>query len=72
MARSKRNAITVAAPSRSPEEVVVIIKSNSMDPARATYAGLTTDEIATYSRRLMFGANAEAFPSEREWSRIVN
>lgn len=39
---------------------------------RETYAGLESSEIGTYSRFLMFGENDEAFPSQEEWSRIVD
>lgn len=37
-----------------------------------TYNGLSTSEISEYNRVLMFGENDEAFPSEMEWSRIVD
>ncbi len=39
---------------------------------RNTYEGLTTDEIADYNRRMMFGESDEAFPGNEEWSRIVD
>ncbi len=57
---------------RSKEEVEAIILANTKDPKRGTFDGLTTDEIAARSRRLMFGENDRAFPSAEEWSRIVD
>lgn len=41
----------------------------NMKAGRDTYAGLTTAEIATYNRRLMFGENDEAFPEPEVWGR---
>ena len=37
-----------------------------------TYAGLQSHEIGTYSHSLMFGDESEAFPSQEEWSIIVD
>lgn len=39
---------------------------------RDTYEGLTASEIGDYNRALMFGDNDEAFPSQEEWSRVVD
>lgn len=39
---------------------------------RPTYDGLTTSQIADYSRVLMFGENDEAFPSDAEWAAWVD
>lgn len=39
---------------------------------RHPYEGWSTSEIAAYNRRLMFGANDEAFPSQAEWSSVVD
>jgi hypothetical protein len=39
---------------------------------RDIYAGLDSSEIGQYNRALMFGDNDEAFPSQSEWSRIVD
>ncbi len=36
------------------------------------FEGLTSSEIGRYSGHLMFGDNDEAFPSESEWSMIVD
>jgi hypothetical protein len=38
----------------------------------STFHGLTSGEIADYSRFLMFGENDEAFPDQNEWSMIVD
>jgi hypothetical protein len=57
---------------RSLEEVRAIILENGRCNAPSPYQGLTSSEIAHYNRRLMFGANDEAFPSQEEWSRIVD
>lgn len=57
---------------RSLEEIEAIIRENSRLNTPSTYEGLTTAEIAKRNRHLMFGALDEAFPSEAEWSRIVD
>jgi hypothetical protein len=36
------------------------------------YRDMTTEEIAERNRVLMFGENWEAFPSDEEWSMIVD
>ncbi len=63
-----KNAATA---DRSPEVVSDIIDANNA-ARRGSYEGLKTSEIAEHSRRLMFGENNEAFPSQEEWSRIVD
>lgn len=39
---------------------------------RNAYEGLTTEEIAAYNRRLMFGENDEAFPGREEWALVTD
>jgi len=39
---------------------------------RHIYDGWTTAEISAYNRRLMFGEDDCAFPSQEEWSRVVD
>jgi len=56
---------------RSTAEVSAIIAANNAS-RRGTFDGLRTSEISEYNRRLMFGENDEAFPSQEEWSRIVD
>lgn len=51
--------------------IKAIIAHNRAE-GRETYAGLDSSEIGTYNRALMFGENDEAFPSQEEWSRIVD
>jgi hypothetical protein len=63
-----KNAATA---DRSHEVVSNIIDANNA-ARRGSYDGLKTSEIAEYNRRLMFGENNEAFPSQEEWSRIVD
>jgi hypothetical protein len=70
--KNKRRNDQVVQADRTLEEVRAIMTQNAADPTRATYQGLSTSEIAAYNRRLMFGANDEAFPSAQEWSRIVD
>ncbi len=57
---------------RTHEELQALYLSNVQNDTKSTYDGFTSEEIAAYSRRLMFGANDEAFPSEEEWSAIVD
>jgi len=45
---------------------------NAQNEAASTYAGFSTSEIAAWNGRLMFGENDRAFPSQEEWSRIVD
>lgn len=52
-------------------EIRAIIDANRA-AGRDTYAGLASHEIGTYSRALMFGDDGAAFPSDEEWSRIVD
>jgi hypothetical protein len=56
---------------RSHDEVSDIIDQNNAS-RRWSYEGLSTSEISEHSRRLMFGENNEAFPSQEEWSRVVD
>lgn len=72
MSKRTRKAVTLPTPDRSHEELRALYLRNSQDPARATYEGFTSSEIAAWNRRLMFGANDEAFPSAETWSRIVD
>lgn len=60
------------APNRSHEELKALYLRNAQDKTASTYAGFTTGEIAAWQRRLMFGADDEAFPSQEEWSSIVD
>ncbi len=39
---------------------------------RGSFDGMESSEIAEYNRAIMFGDNDEAFPSQEEWSRIVD
>ena len=56
---------------RSYEQISEIIDSNRA-AGRDCFEGLRSSEIGEYNRRIMFGANYEAFPSQEEWSRIVD
>lgn len=49
--------------SKTISEIRQVIKSNNM-AGRGTFDGLTSSEIGEYNRRLMFGENYEAFPSQ--------
>lgn len=57
---------------RTHEELSALYLSNAQDPLAATFDGFSTEEIAAFNRRLMFGENDEAFPSQEEWSMIVD
>lgn len=57
---------------RSHEELRALYLANAQDQLKSTFDGFTTAEIAAYNGRIMFGANNEAFPSQEEWSRIVD
>lgn len=48
------------------------IISDNLKAGRGMYEGLESSEIAQYNRYLMFGENDEAFPSQEEWSMIVD
>lgn len=63
---------TVELKERSLDEIEAIIRENGRSQTAGTFDGLTSAEIAKRNRRVMFGANDEAFPSEEEWSRIVD
>jgi hypothetical protein len=56
---------------RSHEELSALYLANAK-AGRPTFEGFTSSEIGAYNRRIMFGANDAAFPSAREWSRIVD
>ena len=72
MPKLKRRAIYQPSPKpRSPEEVEAIIATNNA-AGRGSFEGLMTAEISERNRRLMFGEHDEAFPSQEEWSRIVD
>lgn len=68
----KYKALPVATPDRSMAEIKAIIQANSADPTRGTFDGLRSSEIAARNRLVMFGENDAAFPSQEEWSRIVD
>ncbi len=57
---------------RTHEELTALYISNAQSQTASTYDGFTTEEIAAYNRRLMFGENDEAFPDLSEWSAIVD
>lgn len=59
-------------PDRPLAEIRAIVAANAADPAKGSFEGLRSSEIATYSGALMFGENDEAFPSQEDWSRIVD
>ncbi len=48
-----------------------VVKANR-EAGRETFAGLESWEIGMYNGAIMFGDNDEAFPSQEEWSRIVD
>lgn len=52
-------------------QIKAIIASNRQSGSY-TYEGLDSSEIGRYNGYLMFGENDEAFPSEAEWSMIVD
>lgn len=68
----KRTIKTPVAANRSHEQLRALYLSNAKDLARGTYDGFTSSEISAYNGRLMFGANDEAFPGEKAWSRITD
>ena len=53
-------------------EVKAVIVANAADPTKGSFDGLRSSEIAEYNRVLMFGENDEAFPSQEDWSHIVD
>jgi hypothetical protein len=57
---------------RTHDELAALYSLNAQSPDRGTFEGFTSAEIAAWHRRLMFGENDEAFPSEAEWSAIVD
>jgi hypothetical protein len=50
---------------------VAQVRANTM-AGRDSYEGMTSSEISDYNRYMMFGADDEAFPSQEEWSMIVD
>jgi hypothetical protein len=64
------NSETKAA-DRSIQEICAIVDANRAN-RRGSYDGLLSHDIGNYSRHLMFGDNDEAFPTQAEWSRIVD
>ena len=56
---------------RTHEELRALYIANAQ-ARRPTFDGFTTEEIAAYNRRLMFGANDEAFPDAEEWAHVVD
>ena len=72
MKKRRRTMLSVATPDRSMVEIETIIDANRSDPTRGLFEGLKSSEIATRNRREMFGENDENFPSDEEWSRIVD
>ena len=61
-----------AAADKTLAEINAIIAANNASNDRGSFDGLTSDEIARRNRVLMFGDNDEAFPSQEEWSSIVD
>jgi len=53
------------------QEIKSIISSNLQAKLRQ-FEGLASDEIGRYNRSIMFGEADEAFPSDAEWSLIVD
>jgi hypothetical protein len=53
------------------KEIKEIIKNNKAE-GRFQFEGLTSSEIGTYSRYLMFGDNDEAFPDQETWALITD
>jgi hypothetical protein len=47
-------------------------KAANLAAGRYSYEGFTSDEHAALSRHTMFGDDDIAFPSQEEWSRIVD
>lgn len=57
---------------RTRDEVKAVILANAANPEAGTFDGLESSEIAEWHRVMMFGENDEAFPSQEEWSCIVD
>jgi hypothetical protein len=57
---------------RTYEQLRALYIANAQDPSKHTFDGFATEEIAEWHRRMMFGENDEAFPSQEEWSAIVD
>lgn len=54
------------------ERIRGVIAENKRNGTDNTYEGLQSWEIGLYNGAMMFGDNDEAFPSQDEWSRIVD
>ena len=54
------------------KQTIIAIVNANIAAGIDRYDGLTSSEIGTYNRFLMSGENDEAFPSEEEWSMIVD
>jgi len=48
-----------------------VVAANN-EAGRNSYDGLSSAQIGRLNRAAMFGDNDEAFPSDDEWSRIVD
>lgn len=53
------------------EEIKSVIRSNQQN-GRSSYYGLESAEIGAYNRYVMYGENDKAFPSQSQYSRIVD
>ncbi len=56
---------------RNLSEIKAIIEENTNE-GKGTYEGLTSAEIGRHSQSIMFGDDFEGFPSESEWSSLVD
>jgi hypothetical protein len=71
MAKHNKTATNVARVEMTMGEIRAAVKANR-ESGRSTYDGLESREIGRYNRAIMFGDNDEAFPSQDEWSRVVD
>jgi len=53
------------------QEIKNKVRENKMS-GRSSFEGLDSSDISEYNRAMMFGDNDEAFPSQKEWSWIVD
>jgi hypothetical protein len=67
----KPNRVTQPAAPRSHAELKAAYLAGAV-AGRPVFDGWSTEEIAAWSRRVMFGENDEAFPGQAEWSRVVD
>jgi hypothetical protein len=51
---------------------LLLAGNQALRQAQPTRPARTTAEIGEHNRRLMFGANDEAFPGREAWSRITD